>query len=430
MSKKNHNLVNFFREAAPYIHMHRGKTFIIALSGEALNHPKVSETLGDVALLSTLGARIILVHGARPQIEEQLAKSNHQAKIHNGLRITDEKTLEISKATIGAARLEIENFLNQALNRPPIINTSLGIVSGNFLTAKPLGVINGIDYLNTGIVRKINKELLKSLLDEGNIALVSPLGYSPTGQIYNILYEEIAGHIATKLKADKLIFLHNSKDLSELPKHCNLDQLDRSLKNKQNTLLNEVSKTMHNGVERAHLIDIESHGGLLLELYTRDGVGNMLSTKLYDEPRHASADDINGIITLIKPLEEQGTLAKRTRAQLELEINAFSVIERDGLIIGCAALHPADDAKTGELSCLAIHENYRSGSRGMKLVEHIRQKAKRLELESLFVLTTQSLDWFREKGFREHKSTDLPTTRQELYSKDRNSKVLFLEIDA
>ena len=427
MSKNNQNLVNFFREAAPYIHMHRGKTFVIALSGEALGHAKVSETLSDIAVLSTLGARIILVHGARPQIDQQLAKSNHQAKIYNGLRITDKKTLEISKATIGAARLEIENYLNQALNRPPIVNSSLGIVSGNFLTAKPLGVIDGIDYLHTGVIRNINHELLNSLLDQGNIALVSPLGYSPTGQMYNILYEEVAGHIATKLKADKLIFLHSSSDLSRLPRHCNLEQLDKTLNNKQGTLLNQISKTMHNGVERAHLINIESHGGLLLELYTRDGVGSMLSTKLYDEPRQANADDINGIIELTKPLEAQGSLAKRTRAELELDINAFSVIERDGLIIGCAALHPADNKKTGELSCLAIHEHYRSGNRGLELVEYISEKARQSELESIFVLTTQSTDWFRERGFKEQPPTDLPVERQALYSSTRNSKVLFLE---
>jgi amino-acid N-acetyltransferase len=430
MSKKNNNLVSFFREAAPYIHLHRGKTFVIALSGEALEHANAPEVLSDIAILSSLGVRIVLVHGARPQIEKQLKKNNHEATVHKGLRITDSKTLEISKASIGTARLDIENHLNRALNKPPIVNSSLGIISGNFLTAKPLGVIDGVDYLHTGKVRKVNTDLLRSLLEQGNIALVSPLGFSPTGQVYNVLYEEVAGYVASSLKADKLIFLHHNKHLAELPRHCNLEQLDKDLKHEHSSLLHGISKTMHMGVDRTHLIDMESEGGLLLELYTRDGIGSMLSIKLYDEPRGAKTDDISGIITLIKPLEAQGTLAKRTRPQLELDIHSFSVIERDGLIIGCAALHPIDNTDTAELSCLAIHQDYRSGSRGVELVEYIGSRAKKEGLKKLFVLTTQSIDWFRERGFKERGLSDLPLARQKSYNKERNSKILFLELDS
>ena len=430
MSKNNKNLVSFFREAAPYIHLHRGKTFVIALSGEVLEHTKAHEVLSDIAVLSSLGARIVLVHGARPQIDQQLKKINHQAKVHNGLRITDSKTLEISKASIGTARLEIENHLNQALNKPPVVNSSLGIISGNFLTAKPLGVIDGVDYQHTGKVRKVNNTLLKSLLEQGNIVLVSPLGYSPTGQVYNILYEEAAGNVASSLTADKLIFLHNNKHLAELPRHCNLEQLDKDLLHEHSSLLHEISRTMHMGVDRTHLIDIESQGGLLLELYTRDGIGSMLSTKLYDEPREAHTADINGIVALIRPLEAQGTLAKRSRAQLELDIKSFSVIERDGLIIGCAALNPIEGSDTAELSCLAIHQDYRSGSRGVELVEYIQGRAKKEGLKRLFVLTTQSIDWFRERGFIEHELSDLPLARQKSYNKERNSKILFLDLDS
>ena len=428
MSKNNQNLVDFFREAAPYIHMHRGKTFVVALSGEVLQHEKAGEVLSDIAVLSTLGARIVLVHGARPQIDEQLAKNNHQTSVHNGLRITDKKALEISKASIGAARLEIENHLNQALNRPPVINSSLGVISGNFLSAKPIGVIDGVDYLHTGKVRNINYGLLKSLLIHDSIVLASPLGYSPTGQMYNIQYEEVAGHIATRLAADKLIFLHNNKALSEVPRHCSLESLDKDPKYNNNTFLKEISKTMHDGVKRVHLVDIEKHGSLLLELYTRDGVGSMLSKQRYDQPRPAETNDISGILELIKPLEAKGMLTKRSRAQLELDINHFSVIERDGLIIGCAALYPIHETKIGELSCLAIHENYRSGNRGVAMIETICKKAKQLDLNKLFVLTTQSVDWFHERGFEEQTVLALPDERQSLYNPDRNSKVLFLDI--
>jgi len=428
MPKNNQNLVDFFREAAPYIHMHRGKIFVIAISGEVLLDSQANEVLNDIAVLSSLGAQIVLVHGARSQIDKQLAKEGHQARIHKGLRITDKKTLDISKAAIGATRLEVENHLNQALNRPPVINSSLGIISGNFLTARPIGVIDGIDYQHTGKIRKVKRKLLRSLLHQDNIILVSPLGYSPTGQVYNISYVEIAGYLAAQLNADKLILIHDDKTLSKLPRHSSLEQFDRNLGTKKDGLLNEISRAMHDGVERVHLIDIKDHASLLLELYTRDGVGSMLSKQRYDEPRQAEANDVNGIVELIRPLEAQGFLARRSRAQLELEINNFSVIERDGLIIGCAALYPISETDTGELSCLAIHKSYRSGNRGTALVKHIQEKARNTGLRDLFVLTTQSIDWFLEQGFEEKNITALPQKRKDLYNFKRNSKVLFWKI--
>jgi len=428
MTENNHNLVKFFREAAPYIHMHRGKTFVIAISGEVLQHKKAGEIISDIAILSSLGSRIILVHGARPQIEEQLEKNGHKTTIHNGLRITDDETLEISKASAGSTRLEIENLLNRALNRPPVVNSSLGVVSGNFITARPIGVIDGIDYQHTGKIRKAKRKLLKSLLRQGNIILISPLGYSPTGQIYNIRYVEIAGYLAAQVNADKLIFIHNDETLSKLPKHSNLGQFDRDLKVKKDGVLDEISRAMHEGVERVHLVDAKTQASLLLELYTRDGVGSMLSKQRYDEPRQAEIDDINGIVELIRPLEAQGILAKRNRSQLELGINNFIVIERDGLIIGCAALYPIDETDTGELSCLAIHKNYRSGNRGAALVKYITERARNIELRNLFVLTTQSIDWFLEQGFEEKNRTSLPQQRKDSYNPKRNSKVLFLKL--
>jgi len=430
MPLNNSSLVGFFREAAPYIHMHRGKTFVIALSGEVLEHPSISELLSDVALLSTLGARIILVHGARPQIETQLAASQHPSTLHKGLRITDGKTLELSKAAIGAARLEIENHLNRALNHPPVINNSLGVISGNFLTARPIGVIDGVDYLHTGKVRKVNQTLLKQLLTKDNIVLLSPLGYSPTGQIYNLLFEEVASATASKLQADKLIFVHGKSDLPSLPKQINLKQLDNILSrsDSQNTLLNEIGKAIDAGVERAHLIDMNIYGGLLLELYTRDGVGNMIDSSQYDEPRDASIDDVAGILGLIRPMEEEGILTTRSREQIELDIKQFSVIERDGKIIGCAALYPIHNSDFAELACLSVDKQYRKGDRGGALVEYIHRKAAKFGIRKIFVLTTQSLDWFKERGFQKASIEHLPEARKNTYNLQRKSKILIREI--
>ncbi|PWQ98725.1 amino-acid N-acetyltransferase [Leucothrix arctica] len=424
MSFNHSSLVGFFREAAPYIHMHRGKTFVIAISGSILQHDAIRKLLSDVALLSTLGARIILVHGARAQIEAQLTAHKHQGIIHNGLRITDDKTLELSKAAIGAARLEIENHLNRALNRPPIVNNSLGIISGNFLTAKPVGVIDGFDHLHTGKVRKVNELQLEQLLENGNIVLLSPLGYSPTGQIYNLRFEEVAGFTASKLKADKLIFIHDKTNLPELPEELNLKKLDEIKSTSNEQMFQEISHAMRNGVERAHLIAADTDGGLLLELYTRDGTGTMIDNSQYDEPREASIDDVQGILDLIRPLEDQGILTKRSREQVELDIANFSIIERDGKVIGCAALYIIEENRSAELACLAIHKDYRSGQRGIKLVSHIIALAKKANVKKLICLTTQSIDWFKERGFVSDSIENLPSHKKALYNSSRKSKVM------
>jgi len=428
MSFNHPSLVGFFREAAPYIHMHRGKTFVIAISGDVLQHAAIGELFSDIALLSTLGARVILVHGARPQIEAQLIAHNHKGLLHNGWRISDDKTLELSKAAIGAVKLEIENHLNRALNRPPIVNKSLGVISGNFITAKPVGVIDGIDHLHTGKVRKVNEQQLEQLLENGNIVLLSPLGYSPTGQIFNLRFEEVAGVTASKLKADKLIFIHDSENLSELPKQLNLKQLDEIRDSSDEQFFQEISYAISHGVERAHLIAIDTNGGLLLELYTRDGSGIMIDNGQYDKPRQATIDDVGGILDLIRPLEVEGVLTKRSREQIELDIEDFSVIERDGKVIGCVALHVIEKTGFGELSCLAIHQDYRTGKRGVNLMNHVVAKARTSSLKKLFILTTQSIDWFLERGFKHGKVDELPQSRQSLYNQDRKSKVMIKNI--
>jgi len=428
MPLHHHSLVGFFREAAPYIHMHRGKTFVIAVSGDALMHESIGNLFSDIAILSTLGARIVLVHGARPQIEAHLTANNHKGRIHKGLRITDDKTLAYSKAAIGAARLEIENHLNRALNRPPIVNNSLGIVSGNFITAKPIGVIDGVDHLHTGKVRKINHQQLGQLLSNGNIVLLSPMGYSPTGQIYNVLFEEVAGFAANKLKADKLIFVHERTYLPDLPKQLNLSQLDDIKNSSTERLLKEISHAIHHNVERAHLIDPNIDGGLLLELYTRDGAGVMIDNSHYDEPRQANIDDVSGILDLIRPLEAEGILTKRSREQLELDIGNFSVIERDKKVIGCAALYVIEGTEFGELACLAIHPNYRNSNRGQRIFDHIKSKARNLNIKNLFILSTQSVDWFTELGFKPFEFKKLPQSRRDTQIKSRKSKSMILPL--
>ncbi len=418
-----HSRIDFFREAAPYIHLHRGKTFVIAFSGEVIDSEYFAGIINDIAILSALGVHIVLVHGARLQIDQHLQQLGFSIDISNDLRITDVATLKIVKETIGSLRVEIENKLSHALNRPPIINEGLGVLSGNFITAKPVGVFEGVDYQHTGKVRKINTPLIQSLLDSNNIVLLSSLGFSPTGEAYNLRYEDVANFTAKQIQANKLIFITQKQ--YKLAREIDLKNINQSIDN--NPLLKDITSALNQGVKRVHLVDAKQNGGLLLELYTRDGIGTMFTASLYDDIRQATIDDVSGIIELISPLEEKGILIKRSREQLELEINNFIITQRDGKIIGCAALYEMD-AKTGELACLVIHPDYRTGEQGDKILKAITTRAKQKKLQQLLVLTTQSIDWFKERGFIIGKVEDLPAKKKALYNYQRNSKVLFKQL--
>jgi len=418
------NRIDFFREAAPYIHQHRGKTFIIAFAGEVIEEATFSQLIQDIAILSALGARIVLVHGARPQVDRQLESIKHPIKVIDDMRITDDLTLKTAKETIGALRVELENQLSHALNMPPVISESLGVLSGNFITAKPYGIHNGTDYQHTGAVRKINAKLIKQLLDIGNIVLLSSLGFSPSGEAFNLRYEDVASFAAKSLHADKLIFIHNNTPTPT--SDVELQHIDQFIQShpEQTRLLNHIKIAMEKGVQRVHLISSESADGLFLELYTRDGIGTMFNASQYESIRQAKIDDVSGIIELIKPLEERGALIKRSREQLELEINKFSIIERDGKIIGCAALYGISDTKMSELACLAVHPNYKGGERGDRLLKRITQEAEKQQQKQLLVLTTQSIDWFKERGFKLSEVDDLPEHKKALYNFQRKSKIL------
>lgn len=419
----NDSRIDFFREAAPYIHLHRGKTFVIAFSGDVIDDPHFSSISNDIAILSALGVHIILVHGARLQIDRHLQQVDYPIDISNDLRVTDAQTLKIVKETVGSLRVEIENKLSHALNRPPIINEGLGVLSGNFITAKPVGVFEGIDYQYTGKVRKINTSLIQSLLANDNIVLLSSLGFSPTGEAYNLRYEDVANFIAKQIQTDKLIFI--TQNQYNLPREIDLQDIEQTTA--KYPLLKDIASALNQSVKRVHVINHKENGGLLLELYTRDGIGTMFTASLYDEIRQANIDDVSGIIELISPLEEQGILIKRSREQLELEIANFIISKRDGKVIACAALYNMDN-KTGELACLVIHPDYRTGGRGDKILSAIKKLAKKKQLQQLLVLTTQSIDWFKERGFIMGTVEDLPAKKKALYNYQRNSKVLFKQL--
>jgi amino-acid N-acetyltransferase len=347
--KSQKSFVSWFRDSSPYIHAHRNKTFVISFGGEALLADDFEHHVHDFALLSSLGIRLVLVHGIRPQIDQRLTKLNIPPLFHNNLRITDDLALQCVKEAAGLVRVEIEALLSMGLANSPMAGCSLKVASGNFVTAKPIGVINGVDYCHTGEVRRIDSTAIHQQLDQNNVVLISPIGYSPSGEIFNLSAEQVATAISIALKAEKLILLTEKSccypENNEQIRQMTTNEADIFLQQYQG--LNDVIslplkasiQACRSGIERVHLINRSIDGALLLELFSRDGIGTLISSTPFEELRPATLNDIGGILELIKPLEQQGILARRSREKIEMEISDYIIIERDGLIIGCTALH-------------------------------------------------------------------------------------------
>lgn len=419
------NFVQWFRASSPYIQAHRNKTFVINFGGEALQDESFKNLIHDFALLKSLGIRLVLVHGIRPQIDERLKKLNHPAHFHNRLRITDDVALKCVKEAAGFVRVEIEALLSMGLANSPMANAELKVASGNFIVAKPIGVIDGIDYANTGAVRKINSAAIHAQLEQQNLVLISPVGYSPSGDVFNLSAEQVATAVAIALNAEKLIFLTEESCVDangELIAQLTTDELKQ--KTALNFSLQASIESCEAGIARVHLINRHIDGALLQELFTRDGVGTLVSSKPYEICRAATLNDIGGILELIKPLEQQGILAKRSREKIEMEIDDYLVLERDGLIIGCTALHISVTENSAVLACLAVHADYRGGARGQRLFSTALNFAKNQNVKTVFVLSTQTMQWFIERGFEHCERDNLPDFLKALYNPQRNSKIL------
>ena len=426
--------VNWLRQSAPYINAHRGKTFVVYFGGEAIIDPYFSELLHDLALLNCLGIRLVIVHGIRPQIDQRIHSNGSKAAYSNGLRITDALALDAVKEAAGTARVEIEAILSMGLAGSPLAGAQIRVTSANFITAKPVGVRDGIDFQHTGEVRRVDVDGIRSALDREDIVLLSAVGYSPSGEIFNLRSEEVATATAIALKADKLIFLteapvqriSESNSISQLTSDEAQDLIGApgDLPEAVRSAMKAAVHACIHGVERVHCLDRHQAGGVLLELFTRDGIGTLISLSPFELIRSAKVSDISGIQRLIMPLEHAGVLIHRSKERIEMEVGDYLVIERDGLIIGCAALHVYPGASSAELACLVLHQDYQGEQRGRRLVAKIEEKARKLGITTLFVLTTQTAHWFLERGFDPCSVEDLPEERRIAYNTHRNSKVL------
>ena len=441
VKERKTELVEGFRHSVPYINTHRGKTFVIMLGGEAIEHENFSSIVNDIGLLHSLGIRLVVVYGARPQIDANLAAHHHEPLYHKNIRVTDAKTLELVKQAAGTLQLDITARLSMSLNNTPLQGAHINVVSGNFIIAQPLGVDDGVDYCHSGRIRRIDEDAIHRQLDSGAIVLMGPVAVSVTGESFNLTSEEIATQLAIKLKAEKMIGFCSSQGVtnddgdivSELfPNEAQARVEAQEEKGDYNSgtvrFLRGAVKACRSGVRRCQLISYQEDGALLQELFSRDGIGTQIVMESAEQIRRATINDIGGILELIRPLEQQGILVRRSREQLEMEIDKFTIIQRDNTTIACAALYPFPEEKIGEMACVAVHPDYRSSSRGEVLLERIAAQAKQSGLSKLFVLTTRSIHWFQERGFTPVDIDLLPESKKQLYNYQRKSKVLMADL--
>jgi amino-acid N-acetyltransferase len=434
-------LVDGFRHSAPYVNAHRGKTFVVMLGGEALAQNQFRAILNDVALLHSLGIKVVLVYGARPQIDAALAANGIAPAYHDGVRITDEDSLKVIKQVAGALQFDITARLSMSLSNTPMQGAQINLVSGNFVIAQPLGVDNGVDFCLSGKVRRIDVQGLKRQLDNHCIVLMGPIAASVTGESFNLTAEEIATQVAIKLKADKMIGFSSQNGILDRNGDVIAELMPNDAQNIMNKLAEQGSACVgtmaflkasidacRNGVPRCHLVSYLEDGALLQELFSREGIGTQIVTESAERLRCASIADIGGVLNLIRPLEEQGILVRRSREQLEIEIEQFMLIERDGLVIGCAALYPFEEDNAGEFACLVVHPDYRDADRGSLLLKNIINQARNRGYSRLFALTTRSIHWFLEHGFVIEDVEALPQKKKQLYNYQRRSKILALDL--
>jgi len=435
-----HTFVPWFRSVAPHIHAYRSKTFVVAIAGELIAAGKLARFAQDLAILQAMGIKLVLVHGFRPQVNEQLRSKGHESRFSHGLRITDSVALDCAQEAAGQLRFEIEAAFSQGLPNTPMANAIVRVVSGNFLTARPVGIVDGVDFIHSGVVRKVDATAIRNALDSGALVLLSPFGFSPTGEAFNLTMEDVATSTAIALQADKLLFVTEVEGIREqvddaesaIDTELALADAERLLAGLPDPTqptdtafyLRHCVKACRGGVERSHILPFAVDGSLLLEVFTHDGIGTMVVDEKLESLREATSDDIGGILQLIEPFERDGTLVRRERTEIERDIANYTVIEHDGVIFGCAALYPYPESGTAEMAALTVSPNVQGQGDGERMLKRVEQRARAQGLDSIFVLTTRTMHWFIKRGFQAVDPDWLPEARKRKYNWDRRSQVL------
>lgn len=406
---KTSPFVQVLREASPYIHQYRDETFVVLLNHSVMQSASLEVIVQDFALLQSLGVRLVIC------FESHTRADISQAPI---------SLLNLSQiqAQCGIYRSMLEALFSTSLPNTPMANANLQVVSGNFVTAKPMGIIDGVDYQHTGIPRKIDYLGLSHLLDHKHIVLLPDLAYSTTGECFYVPVEDIGTAAAKALRATKLLTFTDEDTLKNLPKQILLEEAKKRFFKKPCLALHQAILASNEGIPRSQIINHEKDGALLTELFSIDGCGILITQNPFETIENATIDDVGGIMALIKPLEEKGVLVKRERERLEQEINDFIVIKRDESVLATAALYP-HDVDMAEIACVATHPNYQGNGRAATMLGYLEKRAKQQGIKQLFVLTTQSAHFFIEQGFKRSSVEALPKTKQSFYNLQRNSSV-------
>ena len=439
-----HTFVPWFRAVAPYIHAYRGKTFVVGMVGELVAAGKLNNFVQDLSILHAMGIKLVLVHGFRPQVTEQLAAKGHAARYSHGMRITDAVTLDCAQEAAGQLRFEIEAAFSQGLPNTPMANATVRVVSGNFLTARPVGIVDGVDFQHSGVVRRVDAASVRKAIDIGALVLLSPFGFSPTGEAFNLTMEDVATATAIALQADKLMFMTEIAGIAEnIDDPASAIDTELALADARRLLarlpaasqptdlsfyLQRCVQACEGGVERSHILPFAVDGALLQEVFTHDGIGTMVVDEKLESLHEATADDVGGILQLIEPFERDGTLVRRERTEIERDVANYTVITHDGVIFGCAALYPYPESRTGEMAALTVSPQVQGQGDGDRLLKRIEQRARAMGLESIFVLTTRTMHWFIKRGFVPIDPERLPEARKRKYNWDRRSQVLMKKL--
>lgn len=421
------SFVGAFREAAPYIRLLHGKTVVLAVLSPVLRSPNFAGLAQDIALLNNLGVRVVLMHGIRAFLPQNAQFVRHW-------RVTGSDTLAEIKRCCGTVRADWEAAW-AAVPRPTVQSPRrMAVASGNYILAKPLGVIDGVDMQFTGEVRRIDTEAVNRALDGGQLVLVGPLAASFSGETFNLPLPETAAQMAAALDAEKLVFLTRADGVADAQGKCCLnlswaqaeEYAGKFAQHEDIARILPAARTaLEKGVHRVQILDGTADGSLLAELFTRDGVGTSLAQNAFAHIRAAVSADIPAMLRIIRPLAQNGTLLVRSYGDLERQLGDFYVLEYDNVLCGCAALKKFSGSGAAEISCLAVSDTVRNSGFGEMLLQSAENAARSQGISRLFALSTRTAQWFVERGFTAAALDDLPPERRRQYEDNgRHSKIL------
>ncbi|MCI0745087.1 MAG: amino-acid N-acetyltransferase [Verrucomicrobia subdivision 3 bacterium] len=410
-----------------YIPRFREKIFVLSFDGAVVTDENFANILLDVAVLRSLNIRVVIVHGAAAQIQALAQEKKLKPSDLYGAGVTDAETLRL--ALTAANRLTHEILEGLSAN-------DLRAVCTNGVIAHPLGILHGVDHLFTGKVERVDVEVFQTLLNQGMIPVVPPLGFDGDGKTYRVNSDHVAVAVADALKATKLIFITTSDGLYRqgiLIRQMLASDLEQILAQKKHDIPPEsLSKAIHAaaacraGVPRVHIINGRVDEGLLAEVFSNEGIGTLIYANEYQQIRRAMKKDVRAIMQLTKGSMASDELVKRTRANIEKNLGDYYIFEIDKNPVACVALHVYPEAGKGELAFLFVSRSHENQGIGRTLIQFVESKARELGLQELIALSTQAFTYFQSKaGFVEGGLNDLPPNRREKYEQSgRKSKVL------